>query len=278
MGTSVVQDLDLRIITTLKSILFNVEDVRQGFPVVKEWERANKKLLALHRRRLSAAAQACSWRDVCLQLQSDDAGGLLEEEVEKVTARHAQPGREMIRDIRVRVLIDSKGSIQCESVPMGDDKGLDSLKTDPFPNLPPNGPPPSLSREARFSLVSVDSAPTSPTLYTSHKTTHRHPYDAARARAGISKCLPSDREVLLFNEEGQVMEASLCTAYFYRNGQWVVPPSAAGGMLSVTKLLATDVGFCTEAMIPLDSVADGETIWLSNALRGFFLGCVVRPT
>ncbi len=276
MGDIVAQDPDFRIITTLKSILFNSEDVCQKLPLIEQWERASKRLLVLHRQRLSAAAQACSWTEVCMKLQSDEAGGLLEQKVEEATTRHARPGRGRIREVRVRVLIDSNGSIQCESAPLGDEKEINSLEADDFPYVPPNRPPPSLSREDHCCLVSIDSAPTLPSLYTSHKTTHRNPYDAARARAGITTCLPSDREVLLFNEAGQVTEASLCTVYFHRNGRWVVPASTAGGMLSVTKLFAIEMGFCTEAMVSLESVADDEIIWLSNAVRGFFLGRVAK--
>jgi branched-subunit amino acid aminotransferase/4-amino-4-deoxychorismate lyase len=68
------------------------------------------------------------------------------------------------------------------------------------------------------------------------------------------------------------MEASLCTMYFYRHGTWVVPAYESGGMVSATKLWAIDSGFCAERPIKLDEVEDGETVWLSNALRGFFLG------
>lgn len=52
-------------------------------------------------------------------------------------------------------------------------------------------------------------------------------YDAARKRAHID--VPSAKqEVLLVNVmDGSIMEGSITTPYFFRNGRWVTPPVKA---------------------------------------------------
>ncbi|KAK8120727.1 hypothetical protein PG999_004847 [Apiospora kogelbergensis] len=71
--------------------------------------------------------------------------------------------------------------------------------------------------------VLVDSKSTEGSEYTHFKTTRRLVYDDARSRAELR---PTDtKEVLLVNaQNGQVMEASLTTPYFWRHGKWVTPP------------------------------------------------------
>lgn len=271
-GPSIVEDPSFRIISTLKNILFNSEDIRQGVPPVRTWKEKNGRILVLHRQRLHAAAQACSWPDVCTQLDNYGADPELEQAIDDTSAQHPEPEKGHVREMRVRILIDREGKIEAESVPMGNERPLQDLETNNFHSLPLDSPPLSLPLNVPCSTVSIDPVPTTPSLYTSHKTTHRQPYDAARARAGITKCPPGDREVLLFNDRHEIMEASLSAVYFYRDGRWVLPASTAGGMLSVTRLWALGAGVCTEEVVTLEDVRDGEIVWLSNALRGFFRG------
>lgn len=272
MNTTPRHDPAFRIMTTLRNILLNTEDRLTAMPCISEWHACNRKLLLFHCQRLRAAAQAYSWTSACQELDKPDFIHRLEHAVKETTSSNTQPGTGMIQDIRVRVLIDCKGNVQAESVPMGGERLLKALKTDTFHQLPANGPPPLVSLDHRYSNVSVDSCPTTPALYTSHKTTYRAPYDLARERAKISKLPPGEREVLLYNPRQEIMEASLCTVYFYRNGEWLVPSSETGAMLSATKLWALDAGFCTEGIVKLADIKQGEMVWLSNALRGFFLG------
>jgi branched-subunit amino acid aminotransferase/4-amino-4-deoxychorismate lyase len=157
---------------------------------------------------------------------------------------------------------------------MGEPRALETLQNDSLTHIPLDARIPALSPDTRYSVVSVDSTPTTPARYTMHKTTFRVPYDVARARAGITKCPPDEREVLLFNPKREIMEASLCTVYFYRQGRWVVPAQDTGGMISVTKLWALEAGLCVEGPVKLDEIEAGEVVWLSNALRGFFPGKV----
>ncbi|KUL88248.1 hypothetical protein ZTR_05036 [Talaromyces verruculosus] len=138
----------------------------------------------------------------------------------------------------------------------------------------------SLSGLSPWRLV-VDSVPTAPSQFTSHKTTSRDHYDAARRRVGISS--PTDTvEALLFNPAGEVMEGSITCVYFRRRthnhhqreeegskAEWITPPLSSGGMISVSRQYALDHGFCTERVIRVDELVDGERCLISNGVRGF---------
>lgn len=120
--------------------------------------------------------------------------------------------------------------------------------------------------------VVLDTQPTHPSPFTTHKTTARIPYDNARARANISKVTAEYGEVLLFNPAGEIMEASTSTPYFHRTGRWVTPPLSSGGNAGATRRIALDKGLCVEEIVKIDSLRDGETVWVSNGVRGFIMG------
>lgn len=96
--------------------------------------------------------------------------------------------------------------------------------------------------------VTVDVDKTASSAYTHHKTTRRHMYDAARQRAGIAG--PEHKEVLLVNARGDaVMDGSISTVYFWRDGRWVTPPvpptydgsaSGSGGLAGTTRRWALE--------------------------------------
>lgn len=128
--------------------------------------------------------------------------------------------------------------------------------------------------------VYVDSQPTVPSAFTTHKTTAREYYTAARHRAGIMS--PQEQaEVLVVNPAGEVMEGSITTPYFRRRGspasgpEWVTPPLECGGNAGTTRRYALAQGFCTEEVMPAAGLVDGEQCWLSNGVRGFMRGIVV---
>jgi branched-subunit amino acid aminotransferase/4-amino-4-deoxychorismate lyase len=77
-------------------------------------------------------------------------------------------------------------------------------------------------KEPEFEIL-LDNQNTTHTEFTHYKTTNRFMYDSARKRSQLS---PADKkEVLIVNDsDGSIMEASLRTPYFWRNGRWVTPP------------------------------------------------------
>lgn len=276
---TIIEAPGFRIITTLRYVLFNRHDVAKSLWGVHEWKREDSKLLCLHRRRLRDAAQACSWTQACLKPDSDEDGRGLLTAIEQAIASHQSEPREgCIRDIRVRVLVDQSGQMEVEAVPMGSEKSLEALTNDAFHQLPPSLPlsPELCQSHCPCSTVYVDSTPTLTSIFTAHKTTFRQPYDLARSRAGIVHTAPVNAEVLLFNQRHEITEASVSTPYFFREGRWVTPTSTSGGMFSVTKMKALQGGFCSEDLVSLSDLVDGEMIWLSNAVRGFFPGRICK--
>lgn len=118
----------------------------------------------------------------------------------------------------------------------------------------------------------------STSLFTRHKTTNRGHYDQQRAllppassadgQAGIL------HEMLLVNQSGAIMEGTISTPYFYRNGGWVTPSVACGGHLGVARRWALTAGICTEGVVMAEEVVIGEQVILSNGVRGFGWGKV----
>ena len=117
--------------------------------------------------------------------------------------------------------------------------------------------------------IVLDSQATEPSEGTMYKTNDRSVYGRARDAAQIvTYQLP--KEVLLWTSDKTVLDGSICTPYFFREGQWVTPESAAGGLQGTTRRWALEQKLCVEGSITLDSLQDGETVWLSNAVRGYF--------
>jgi 4-amino-4-deoxychorismate lyase len=114
----------------------------------------------------------------------------------------------------------------------------------------------------------LDDQPTEPNLYTEIKTSRRIAYDRARQSAGID--LKSTTEVLLYNPNGEIIDGSITTVYFYRDNKWVTP--RCRGLEGTTRRFALETGLCSlaDSAVRSDSLRDGETIWLSNAFRGFY--------
>ncbi|KAK4148024.1 aspartic peptidase domain-containing protein [Dichotomopilus funicola] len=78
------------------------------------------------------------------------------------------------------------------------------------------------SKSPGYDIV-VDGPNTARSEYTHFKTTKRDAYTAARERAHIVN-LGDKREVLIVNDtSGAIMEGSLTTPYFWRQGKWVTP-------------------------------------------------------
>ena len=123
-------------------------------------------------------------------------------------------------------------------------------------------------------VIVMDSEPTEATESTMYKTSDRFPYGRARAMAGIPT-LTTLKEVLLYNLENEILDGSTSTPYFYRDGRWVTPASASGGLQGTTRRWALENGLCVEGTIHKDSVEIGEVVWFSNAVKGFFHGKVV---
>jgi 4-amino-4-deoxychorismate lyase len=247
---------DFQITTAL---LWSMPD---GVQVDQHLEKLEAHVLGLHCDRILAAARALSWTAVLKILDRENLHTVL---CRQIPIAIKQSGSISV-NWKVRVLVSKDGGIQILPASII----LDSINgIPPWPTLP----------EILFETPSteackvlIDSVATSASEFTKHKTTSRNHYDDARARANIEHMAPTESEVLLFNEDRQVMEASLCTPYFYRDGLWITPPLASGGNAGVSRRMALEAGLCVEKVLHIDELVAGEMIWLSNAVRGFMPG------
>ncbi|KAI9055117.1 hypothetical protein LZ554_000082 [Drepanopeziza brunnea f. sp. 'monogermtubi'] len=120
--------------------------------------------------------------------------------------------------------------------------------------------------------VLPDTVRTAPSPFTSYKTTSRDVYSSARERVGITG-MAEKREVLIVSEkEGEIMEGSLTSVFFWRDDKWTTPPVSSGGQIGTTRRWALEKGLCVEGIVKVDSLIDGEECWISNGVRGFQYG------
>lgn len=123
-------------------------------------------------------------------------------------------------------------------------------------------------------IVIPDPQRTTPSPYTKYKTTSRDMYTSARDRAGI-KNMAEKQEVLIISEEdGEIMEGSLTTVFFWREGKWITPRLTSGGQDGTTRRWALERGICSDGNVKVESLVEGEECWISNGVKGFNFGKV----
>lgn len=216
-------------------------------------------LLSYHRDRLVIAARHFRWSRALDWLQQDlkSFGKFLDDSI---------PDRK--QPWRLRVAVDCNGN---GSVDVNPTAAIDPL------NL--LIPPLHSSERSPVWRVYIDTEATTPSGFTTHKTTARETYTAARLRAGINS--PAETaEVLVVNPENEIMEGSITTPYFRRRGPgggpvWCTPSLGSGGNDGTTRRYALAQGFCIEQVITKADLVDGEDCWLSNGVRGFMKGVLV---
>ncbi|PWY75133.1 D-aminoacid aminotransferase-like PLP-dependent enzyme [Aspergillus heteromorphus CBS 117.55] len=221
-------------------------------------------LLPYHQERLRNAATCFGW---------DSAVTFLKQDLSQFVRFLDSFIPDNTKPWRLRIVIDSTGTCDVEV----------SLTTsmDPLNLLIPSESNSSPSNTWR---VYVDPERLAPSALTTHKTTARDFYNAARLRSGIASPL-EQAEVLLVNPAGEIMEGSITTVYFRRRNttgggdgagaQWVTPPLSCGGNAGTTRHYALAQGFCTEQVVAAADLVDGEECWLSNGVRGFIRGKIV---
>lgn len=134
------------------------------------------------------------------------------------------------------------------------------------------GTQPGSPLQTRPWTVMVDPEKTTPSPFTTYKTTRREMYNGARVRAGIES-MTEPKEVLIISNTGnEVMEGSLTSVYFWRGGRWVTPPLSSGGQAGTTRRWLLEKRLCDEEVISTDSLTDGEECWISNGVRGLIWG------
>ncbi|KAF3908463.1 hypothetical protein ABW21_db0203351 [Orbilia brochopaga] len=244
-------------------------------------------MLPYHRDRLVEAARNFGWFDVVLNLNQPYAPQKMEEILEdagsrllaNLLAREPDLLFSAIK-LRMRIAIQQDGSITITA-----SRITGSPPSVPFPNglLTPE--------DARATTPStpwpvyIDTAPTTPSLFTRYKTNSRDHYTYARTRVGIlTNSEPA--EVLLWSDRylNLIMEGSMTNVYFYRNGRWITPTTiredatgGTGGCSGTVRRWLLEKGYVDVGDISKDDVIVGELVWLSNGVKGVFLGMIAEP-
>jgi 4-amino-4-deoxychorismate lyase len=238
-------------------------------------------LLPYHRDRILQAAEHFGWTEAAARIRgADGLAHFLSKLTEVIDVSSAKP-------VRIRALLDHEGKFTIEMTPIYFSVSESTL-------FPRRLPPPRSENKVKVSpltggaltlgdhetvhgdpereepwIVVPDSATTTPSEETLYKTTSRGMYTRARERAGI-KGFDEKKEVLIVSDrDGEIMEGSLTSVFFWRNGKWTTPPVSSGGQIGTTRRWALEKGLCVEAVVKADSLVDGEECYISNGVRGF---------
>lgn len=160
--------------------------------------------------------------------------------------------------------------------------GRKSIEFFPVPRIPLTTLFPSTLDLSQHSepvtwTVVLDTQPTPATDETRFKTSERECYNRARVAAGITTPA-TPKEVLLYTADGKILDGSITTPYFFRGDEWVTPSAQCGGQLGTTRRWSLEKGLAVEGIVSTDDLVDGEVLWLSNGVRGFFRARFVAQT
>jgi 4-amino-4-deoxychorismate lyase len=242
-------------------------------------------MLPLHRDRILQAAEHFNW-PLAVKAISGPEGftRLLEKLNSEIDTTSTTP-------LRVRVTLAKTGVLTVETSPTPP-VALENL-------FPTRLPPPTSVREKDVPQVSPltggamisttlpgdpplsnpfictpDITHTTPSSYSSYKTTARSIYDTARARINITDWSERREVLLISNNDGEIMEGSLTTPFFWRNGKWTTPTVDSGGQIGTTRRWALEKDYCVEGVVKVGELVDGEECWIGNGVRGFHWGVV----
>jgi para-aminobenzoate synthetase/4-amino-4-deoxychorismate lyase len=95
-----------------------------------------------------------------------------------------------------------------------------------------------------------------------HKTTNRDVYDRARASA------PDADEVLLWNGDGQLTEATTANVIVEIDGARVTPAVSCGLLAGTWRASMLDAGEIREAIVAVDDLRRATGLWLINSVHG----------
>ena len=139
---------------------------------------------------------------------------------------------------KVRLLVGPDGRCTAEAYPLGD------------------APPEPL----RVGLAAAPVSSADVWLY--HKTTRRASYDAARASR------PDCDEVILWNERGELTEATASNIVLEHEGREVTPPVSSGLLAGTLRAHLLETGAIAEHVLTKDDLGRATRLWLINSVRG----------
>ncbi|KAI0094475.1 aminotransferase [Irpex rosettiformis] len=133
--------------------------------------------------------------------------------------------------LRLRILLLPDGTFKVTATPLGTPCGFY------IPALP--------EENSVEKIIYLDSGRTSPSIFTTTKTTQREPYNAARARVHLSPmptAADAHIDVLLRNDEDILMETSIRNIAFLRDSRWITPRVTSGCLSGVMRRLMRQWG------------------------------------
>jgi len=178
--------------------------------------------------------------------------------------------KDLNKPYKMRIVLSRLGTISVESTPI-------QKSTNPEDLFVPVTLNPNSALVASEPLVAMhlDTVPTSPSIFTSTKTTRRETYDLARVRVGIPAAgvePGTPKDVILYRSDGQVMETSNRNIAFWREGRWVTPPLQVGCLPGIARRLLVEEGKIVEGETLITDLNVGDTVLLFNAVEGARLG------
>jgi len=191
-------------------------------------------LLERHLRRIADSAEHFGF--AC------DEGALRERLVEST--------RGLRRPQRIRLLLDERGGIEITAAPLG----LPSVTL-------AERPPRSSTRVVRVAVARMPISRRELFLY--HKTTRRKVYEEALAGR------PGFDDVILWNEEGEVTEATIANVVIRDDAGFWTPPVASGLLAGTFRGWLLERGAIRERRVTVEELRDAKEVWLVNSVRGW---------
>jgi para-aminobenzoate synthetase / 4-amino-4-deoxychorismate lyase len=147
------------------------------------------------------------------------------------------------QSLKVRLLVDDKGQLtsEVENILSQDEK-----------------------QSLRVCLASTPVDSSNPFLF--HKTTHRLVYEQARRSCPEEEGHPWD-DVILWNEKGEITEASMANILVEREGELYTPPVDCGLLPGTYRAWLLDQGKIKKRIIRLEDLFDFSRIYLINSVR-----------
>jgi para-aminobenzoate synthetase/4-amino-4-deoxychorismate lyase len=141
---------------------------------------------------------------------------------------------------KIRLLVAQDGQLSVEAVPLSQG---------------------ALPQPVRVGLAKapVDSG----NIWLYHKTTRREMYEVARTSR------PDCDEVILWNERGEITEASASNIVVELDGKLWTPPISSGLLAGTMRAELLAQGQIDERLITIDELQNSSRIWLINSVRGW---------
>jgi para-aminobenzoate synthetase/4-amino-4-deoxychorismate lyase len=152
---------------------------------------------------------------------------------------------DLVGPAKVRVLLAHTGTIVCEAVDLA-----------PLAECP-------LKVALAAEPIDVED------VFLYHKSTRRQVYERARLSRQDADM------VLLWNDAGEITEATDANVVVEIDGRKVTPPVECGLLAGTMRGALLDAGEVTEQRVTVDQLRSGATFWLINSVRGWMPAALI---